>query len=50
MGAQQGKKAPEALAPLAGDLWSEISYFAWKRRPDAAQPSTPAKQVSARAA
>jgi hypothetical protein len=50
MADQQGKKDGRADKPVAADMWSEISHFAWKRRPGAVQPPILAKQVSARTA
>jgi hypothetical protein len=39
MADQQGKKDAKNPRPVAVDLGSEISYFAWKRRPDLLQPA-----------
>jgi hypothetical protein len=49
MADQQGKKDGDKR-PVAADMWSEISYFAWKRRPDAVQAPSLANQASARTA
>ncbi len=50
MADQQRKKDGKDTRPVAVDLWSEISYFAWKRRPDVVQPPSLTHQVSARTA
>ena len=40
MADQTAKKDAGKSKAVAVDLWSEISYFAWKRRPDSVQPPT----------
>jgi len=48
MADQIAKKEAGKSKAVAADLWSEISYFAWQRRPDAIHPPSLANQVFAR--